>query len=303
MINLYEKLGILPTATTHEIQNAIRKAASSQSLTLQELQKCKEWLLNPEMRERYTVKLKIEQPDFFVQPTESQKKESKGKNKQQSHESDEKSNQKLWHIALVGFSCFVIGWFAGREYLKYEIKGAMQEAFAPLTEKKEQPVKKNESNPTPKKSNAVSDSKWPTTWNYTTSNDEMRGTSNESAGISSLNEENLEFPYGRTRLAFVISNKGQGGVGFFTSTNAQFKCNDEFKNGHAVCKIAVKFDNNPIEYIDVIKKMDSDILVMDDSYSATFINNVRSAKKLMVEVPIFQNGSKQFSFDINGFKW
>lgn len=90
MINLYEKLGILPTATTHQIQNAMRKAASNQSLTLEELQKCKEWLLNPEMREKYTAKLKMEQPYFFEQPTETPKKEFKSKNKQQSHEPDEK---------------------------------------------------------------------------------------------------------------------------------------------------------------------------------------------------------------------
>lgn len=307
MINLYEKLGILPTATTHEIQNAMRKAASNQSLTLEELQKCKEWLLNPEVREKYTAKLKMEQPEFFEQPAETPKKESKSKNKQQSHEPDEKSKHKLWHIALVGFACFVIGWFGGREYLKYEIRSTMREAFAPLTGKKEQEqpekstqaAKKAESKP--KTPNAASDSSWPTTWNYSTSNDEMRGTSSENAALASLNEENLGFPYERTRLAFVISDKGQGNVGFFT--NAQFKCNDEFEGRNAVCKIAVKFDDNPIEYIDVSKKMDSDILVMDENHSAAFINNIRSAKKLMVEVSMFQNGSKQFSFDVSGFKW
>lgn len=65
MVNLYEKLGISYAANNNEILNAMKHAASKQSMTLEEIQKCREWLLNPEIRAKYDAKLKVEQPDFI----------------------------------------------------------------------------------------------------------------------------------------------------------------------------------------------------------------------------------------------
>lgn len=42
MINLYAKLGIKPTATQDEIKRAMQRAAQSQKISLDELQKCKQ---------------------------------------------------------------------------------------------------------------------------------------------------------------------------------------------------------------------------------------------------------------------
>ena len=46
MINLYARLGILPTATVDEIQQAIKR--EERKLSIEDLKKCQEWLLNPE---------------------------------------------------------------------------------------------------------------------------------------------------------------------------------------------------------------------------------------------------------------
>lgn len=211
----------------------------------------------------------------------------------------------------MGFACFVIGWFGGREYLKYEIRSTMQKALAPLIglKEQEQPAQKTEPKPSleqpsapPNNKNVEVNSQWPTTWHYSTTNDEMRGTSNKSATLASLNEVNLGFPYERTRLSVVISDMYQGNVGFFT--NAQFKCNDSFESRRTLCKIAVRFDNNPIEYLNMSKRIaGSDILIMDEHDAKTFINRVRNAKKLIVEVDMFKYNSQQFNFDVSGFTW
>ncbi|MDK4644438.1 hypothetical protein [Kingella kingae] len=62
MINLYALLGIRFDASPDDIQSAMKKAAQNQTMTLEQLQKCKAWLLNPEVRGKYNEKLLTEYP-------------------------------------------------------------------------------------------------------------------------------------------------------------------------------------------------------------------------------------------------
>lgn len=62
MINLYQKLGLMPDATEDMIKRAIQQAAEQDRITLDELNKCKIFLLNKENREKYTKKFLDENP-------------------------------------------------------------------------------------------------------------------------------------------------------------------------------------------------------------------------------------------------
>lgn len=64
MINLYARLGILPTATHDEIVQAIK--LHERKLSIEDLKKCQEWLLNPEKRTQYTVRLYGENPEVLT---------------------------------------------------------------------------------------------------------------------------------------------------------------------------------------------------------------------------------------------
>lgn len=64
MINLYARLGILPTATVDEIQQAIKR--EERKLSIEDLKKCQEWLLNPEKRAQYTTRLYGEHPEVLT---------------------------------------------------------------------------------------------------------------------------------------------------------------------------------------------------------------------------------------------
>lgn len=64
MINLYARLGILPTATTEEIQQAIKR--EERKLSIEDLKKCQDWLLNPEKRAQYTARLYGENPEILM---------------------------------------------------------------------------------------------------------------------------------------------------------------------------------------------------------------------------------------------
>ena len=47
MENYYELLGIVSSATKDEIERALRRAAEQQTLDLDEIKQCREYLLNP----------------------------------------------------------------------------------------------------------------------------------------------------------------------------------------------------------------------------------------------------------------
>ena len=65
MLNLYEKLHLSPTASPQQIQAAMRRAAEQQSMSLEELQKCKHWLLNPDKRKQYNAQLFAAHPEIL----------------------------------------------------------------------------------------------------------------------------------------------------------------------------------------------------------------------------------------------
>lgn len=77
MINLYERLNILPTATEKEIQAAMKKAAQEQRMELEELKKCQQWLLNPEVRVKYNARLFAEHPEILAQLMQPKPEEPK----------------------------------------------------------------------------------------------------------------------------------------------------------------------------------------------------------------------------------
>ena len=85
MVNLYQKLGISPYASSTQIQAALRRAAEKQILSLEQLQYCKDTLLisleqlqyckdtllNPTRRAQYDAKLQAQQPELFQKTVEA----------------------------------------------------------------------------------------------------------------------------------------------------------------------------------------------------------------------------------------
>ena len=71
MVNLYQKLGISPYASSTQIQAALRRAAEKQILSLEQLQYCKDTLLNPARRVQYDAKLQAQQPELFQKTVEA----------------------------------------------------------------------------------------------------------------------------------------------------------------------------------------------------------------------------------------
>lgn len=64
MENYYELLGIVSSATKDEIERALRRAAEQQTLDLDEIKQCREYLLNPAKKAEYDKELHAEYPDL-----------------------------------------------------------------------------------------------------------------------------------------------------------------------------------------------------------------------------------------------
>lgn len=97
--NLYELLGVKPTATDEEILNAMRRLAQLQLVELDDLKLCKSVLLNPEERKKYNAKLFAEYPELLEtlsKPQETQVINAKPK-----------TNLRRRYIILLGVSAVV----------------------------------------------------------------------------------------------------------------------------------------------------------------------------------------------------
>lgn len=131
-------------------------------------------------------------------------------------------------------------------------------------------------------------------WRYGDSKDEMRGTSQHFAGVSSLNTVKLDFPYeGGTTVDLVISSGNTLSV-FLNLHNGQFDCRG------GACAVSYKFDDGKVE-TPATSSSSNTAIFMDNPQA--FLDELRKAKRLIVEVPIYKAGLPQFKFDVAGLKW
>lgn len=89
MINLYAKFGVSVHAKPEQIQRAIKLAAQKQSMSLKEIQKAQQWLLNPDIRKKYNAKLFAEYPELIEQLVEYEM------NKKEQHHQPNTTKEKL----------------------------------------------------------------------------------------------------------------------------------------------------------------------------------------------------------------
>lgn len=137
-------------------------------------------------------------------------------------------------------------------------------------------------------------------WNYSNSEDEMRGTVTNFAQVKSLNVIQLDFPYqGGSSLYLMLRNSPENGNEVMISTdNGQLWC--EYSN----CYMSVKFDNDEIKTYPLAKAAagTSETMFLDGSVDQ-FINKLKKSKNVMIEIGFFNYGNQQFRFDTGGLEW
>jgi len=141
----------------------------------------------------------------------------------------------------------------------------------------------------------------PENWFNNVSKDEMRGTETRSTRTISTNQADFEFPYnGGSNLVLTI-RKGKSGTDLIINiTKGQFIC-----SSFDGCKVNFKFDSGNIQAVTMVGSdtHDTDVLfVQSESTAKKLIEKLKVSKKLIVEPSFFQEGTKQFIFDVDGFK-
>ena len=133
-------------------------------------------------------------------------------------------------------------------------------------------------------------------WSYNTEIDKMTGKPTHFASVTSNNQITLSPPYGKTSARiFLRSSARNGRSAIFMSDTGQIMC-----TSYDPCKITVRFDAKPAQrYVAASPSDGSHEAVFIRDYPG-FVRNLAAAKKLLIEVEYFRNGSQQFEFDVAG---
>ena len=126
--NLYALLKIKPTASQSDIAKAMRQAAQQQTITLDDLKLCKQYLLNEEERTKYDECLFAAYPELLAPPPEPKPEPEKAEEaKPLAPAKTKQGNKKLYLIlaAVVAVIVLIAGTVA---YFKH---------FKPIAEAKE----------------------------------------------------------------------------------------------------------------------------------------------------------------------
>lgn len=139
-------------------------------------------------------------------------------------------------------------------------------------------------------------------WDYSTSKDEMRKTEIHMAKLSSSNVIELEFPYaGGSNLSIVIIKRsGEKSKAMLMLSNGQLSCVSQ--DG---CRIEVKFDDQQVGGIHVSPAGNgfTDTLFVDKDWDTAFVRKLKTTNDLIIEVPVYRGGLRQFKFRTAGLKW
>lgn len=139
-------------------------------------------------------------------------------------------------------------------------------------------------------------------WRYKETKDEMRNKTSYFASKTSNNTIELSFPYqGGSSITLMLRKHSEYGDDvMFTLSKGQFSCRIDG------CSISVKFDDGNIEKYAVseAESGSNDVLFLSGRKSMKkFMDKLKSAKKMVIEVPIYDYGRAQFTFDTQGLEW
>lgn len=144
----------------------------------------------------------------------------------------------------------------------------------------------------------------PNSWEYDESKDEMRGINTKFAHLLSENYVDFDFPYdGGSQLKITLRKKtNEPSEVILVISKGQYSCDTISDN----CYTSLKFDNKPIEQfaLDGTTDHSSDVLFIKYPHDINrFINSLKTSKNLIIELPFYQAGNKQFKFSLSQLNW
>ena len=136
-------------------------------------------------------------------------------------------------------------------------------------------------------------------WSYSEKKDEMSEKMMYFATCTSTDIHEFKFPYNGGSCLYLtvrnINNKNEVVLQISKGQIMNSVSNDEY--------VRFKFDGGePVKYY-FSGSSDGDSKYAFIEQSASLIKKLKSAKKIKIDVPLYQEGRPVFNFDVSGLKW
>ena len=137
-------------------------------------------------------------------------------------------------------------------------------------------------------------------WHYFTTNDEMTTKDIVTAQTNSLNKQDLHWPYGPGIAATLTLRKHpRSGKNVYVSIDkGQILC-----RSYESCSITIRFDARPAVKFSAIGPSDGSTEVIFIQNYAKFFAELKKSKKVLVELPMYQDGNRSWQFDVTDLSW
>lgn len=135
-------------------------------------------------------------------------------------------------------------------------------------------------------------------WSYGQLPDPMSNGVEYEAAVRSTNTVNFSFPYqGAQNATLTLRDHPRYGKDVLLSIRkGQFLC-----PSYSSCSVAVRFDDeNSVNYTAVGPEDNSSTVIFIRNYNG-FLGKISKAKRVRISVPVHQEGSPVFEFDLTGF--
>jgi hypothetical protein len=136
-------------------------------------------------------------------------------------------------------------------------------------------------------------------WTYTDKTDQMRGTTEKFAMLSSSDLVRTNWPYNQSPMRLTIRRRATDGVNVMLHINGQFLCNEYSGNTY----VTVKFDDGALEKFRCIEGGGGGNDVIFIEPETRFISRIKASKVMMLEAAVYDIGRTQVSFNVEGLEW
>lgn len=135
-------------------------------------------------------------------------------------------------------------------------------------------------------------------WLYNTADDAMSGSKMAVAALPSIEQLSLEFPYsGRNQPRLTLRSKGKELDVMVSIDKGQILC------PLSSCSVSVKFDDDKAVKFTGSGPADHGTTVVFLSPEKRFIDRLKKAKKVLVELNLFHQGTQVLEFRTEGLEW
>jgi hypothetical protein len=136
-------------------------------------------------------------------------------------------------------------------------------------------------------------------WSYAVSEDPMTSRKSRTARIQSENAVNFGFPYqGEQHATLMLRDHPSYGRDVIVKIEqGQFLC-----QSYSDCQVRVRFDENNPERWSAVGPSDNSTTTLFIRNEARFIQKMRKARIVRIQVPIYQEGEPMFEFHVSGFQ-